>query len=114
MKKILIFLFVIVTMFTLTACKENYKKYHDWLYEEIPFEIMDSFTLPLLTEDGKYIIHWRSSNSDVFNNFGIFKEPINTVEFKLHYKLIDKEGNEVYSNSLSCQAIGRIDRETRI
>ena len=48
------------------------------------------------------------------NNFGVYKQPIESVEFKLHYTLVDKEGNEVYSNSLLCYALGIIEQDTRI
>lgn len=114
MKRFFTVLFLVATILLLTSCKVNYKKYHDWLYEEIPFEITENINLPIMTKDEKYVIRWRSNNSNVMNNFGVYKQPIESVEFKLHYTLIDKEGNEVYTNSLLCYALGIIEQDTRI
>ena len=114
MKRFFTVLFLVATILLLTSCKVNYKKYHDWLYKEIPFEITENITLPLMTEDEKYTIRWRSNNSNVMNNFGVYKQPYESIEFKLFYTLVDKEGKEVYSNSLLCYALGIIEQDTRI
>lgn len=114
MKRFFTVLFLVATILLLTSCKVNYKKYHDWLYEEIPFEITENITLPQMTKDEKYTIRWRSNNSNIMNNFGVYKQPFESVEFKLHYTLVDKKGNEVYTNSLLCYALGIIEQDTRI
>lgn len=110
MKKVFLFFSLVFITLTLASCKPNFKKYHDWLYEEVPFEITENIMLPMETKDGKYIIRWRSNNSNIMNDFGVFKRPIETVEFKLHYTMYDLEGVEVYKNSLTCMAIGEVDR----
>lgn len=105
MKKVLLALVVCLFVVVLCSCKGKYEKYQEELLNKLPLTITENITLPLTTDDGKYVVRWNSENPEILTNFGRFTKPEKSCQIKLNFSLV--ENNEiVYNGHFNLAVVG--------